>query len=194
MLVGAEVNYLWAKKNTQPLETLDTIVIHYTAGGDALTSAQFLVNPNTKASAHLVISRNGNIYQLVDFDTQSWHAGHSCLFERNHVNKFSIGIELENPGFLKKKGDSYYTWYNKQVNPKQVEQHLHPKTGHPSYWHSYTLKQLKVVREVCILLNQHYQIKYLVGHSDVSLSGKLDPGPAFPMKALQDAIRKPGYK
>lgn len=189
-LVGGDVNYLWAKKNTLPLKVIDTIVIHFTAGGDVLSSAQFLANPNTRASAHLVISRGGIIYQLVDFQTQAWHAGQSRLNFREHVNQFSIGIELENPGQLKQKDDGYYTWFNKKINEKHVEKHPHPKTRLPSFWHSFTLKQLKVVREICILLNQHYPIKYLVGHSDVSLTGKLDPGPAFPLKSLHSIIRK----
>ncbi len=193
-LVGGDVDYLWSKKNKTPLVTIDTIVIHYTAGGSALSSAQFLAKEDSRASAHLVIARNGKIYQLVDFETQAWHAGQSRLNYREHVNSFSIGIELENPGYLKLKGGKYVTWFGKQVSDKLVEQHPHPKTGEPSYWHSYTLKQLKVTREVCILLNQHYSIKYLVGHSDVSLSGKVDPGPAFPLKSLQDATRSPTNK
>ncbi len=190
-LVSADIDYLWAKKNKEPLVSLDTIVIHYTAGGTALSSAQHLAHQNTRASAHLVIARKGNIYQLVDFETQAWHAGNSRLGTRANVNHFSIGIELENPGWLKLKKNNYYTWFGKLVNPKQVEQHPHPKTRLPSFWHSYTLKQLKVAREVCILLCQHYPIKHIVGHSDVSLTGKLDPGPAFPLGALQSIIRKP---
>ena len=187
-LVDGDVNYLWAEKNTVSLKTIDTIVIHYTAAGDALSSAQFLSNPNTKASAHLVISRKGLIYQLVDFRTQAWHTGQSRLNFRDNVNEFSIGIELENPGQLIQKLNGFYTWYGKKIIEKQVEEHPHPKTGQPSFWHSYTLFQLKVVREICILLKQHYPIKYLVGNSDISLIGKLDPGPAFPLRALKDAI------
>jgi N-acetyl-anhydromuramoyl-L-alanine amidase len=42
--------------------------------------------------------RNGKILQFVSTNDRAWHAGVSQLFEREKVNDFSIGIELEGTG------------------------------------------------------------------------------------------------
>jgi AmpD protein len=46
-------------------------------------------------SAHFFVDRTGRTVQLVDTDEKAWHAGVSRLGERDDVNRFSVGIELE---------------------------------------------------------------------------------------------------
>lgn len=48
-----------------------------------------------EVSAHLLIRRDGELVQFVDFDQRAWHAGPSCFRGRENCNDFSIGIELE---------------------------------------------------------------------------------------------------
>ena len=48
-----------------------------------------------RVSAHLVIDRKGAIAQFVPFDRRAWHAGVSRFGDKEDVNDFSIGIELE---------------------------------------------------------------------------------------------------
>lgn len=52
-----------------------------------------------KVSAHLLIRRDGECVQFVPFHKRAWHAGRSRWFdgerERQELNDFSIGIELE---------------------------------------------------------------------------------------------------
>jgi len=48
-----------------------------------------------RASAHLVIRRDGAVSQYVPFGARAWHAGASSYLGRSHCNDFSIGIELE---------------------------------------------------------------------------------------------------
>jgi len=48
-----------------------------------------------KVSAHLLIRRTGELIQYVDLNERAWHAGKSCLGDREKCNDFSIGIELE---------------------------------------------------------------------------------------------------
>jgi AmpD protein len=50
-------------------------------------------------SSHLLIRRNGEILQFVPFGARAWHAGVSRLQDRERVNDFSIGIELEGSDF-----------------------------------------------------------------------------------------------
>ena len=48
-----------------------------------------------RVSAHILIKRNGDVVQFVDFDQRAWHAGVSTWNNRDKCNDFSIGIELE---------------------------------------------------------------------------------------------------
>ena len=48
-----------------------------------------------KVSSHLLIKRNGETLQFVDFADKAWHAGISYYQGRDDCNDFSIGIELE---------------------------------------------------------------------------------------------------
>lgn len=48
-----------------------------------------------RVSAHVVISREGDIIQYVPFHQRAWHAGVSCFEGRENCNDFAIGIELE---------------------------------------------------------------------------------------------------
>jgi len=65
------------------------IVIHVAEGYYNGTISHFR-NSTTNVSAHFVISRNGDIAQMVEIEDAAWHAG--CY------NDFSIGIEHE--GFV----------------------------------------------------------------------------------------------
>ena len=95
-LQGNEITRLACSKNTQPLIHPDTIVIHATGGSSAESSARYLANKATPVSAHLVIGRRGEIYQLVPFNVIAWHAGKSTHKGRTNLNRYSIGIELDN--------------------------------------------------------------------------------------------------
>jgi N-acetyl-anhydromuramoyl-L-alanine amidase len=48
-----------------------------------------------RVSAHLLITRDGELLQFVSFDDRAWHAGVSAYCGRENCNDFSIGIELE---------------------------------------------------------------------------------------------------
>ena len=48
-----------------------------------------------KVSAHLLISRVGDVTQYVPLNKKAWHAGDSIFKGRENCNEFSIGIELE---------------------------------------------------------------------------------------------------
>ena len=56
-LMGGGVVHLVSAKNTRRLEGPDMIVLHYTAGTSAESSALFLTRPDVSASAHVVIGR-----------------------------------------------------------------------------------------------------------------------------------------
>ncbi len=85
LLEGDNISQVPCPKNKQKFGTNlpDTVIIHYTRGASAKSSADWLSRNEVKASAHLVIGREGEIYQLVPFDTISWHAGPSSFGGRD---------------------------------------------------------------------------------------------------------------
>ena len=188
ILVGSNIDYIWSKKNKVSIVDHDNIVIHYTAGANATSSANYLANDNTKASAHLVIGRDGQIYQLVDFETQAWHAGKSQMLGKIGQNAYSVGIELDNAGLLHENNKRYYTWFGKRIPDIEVIKLVNPQTGFHAWWHTFSEIQLKTLQEICLLLVEAYQFKRIVGHSEISLSGKIDPGPAFPLDEFKKLI------
>ena len=56
-LVGGGVIHVVCEKNRRGLGEPDMIILHYTGGTSAMSSAKFLVRPDVKASAHVVIGR-----------------------------------------------------------------------------------------------------------------------------------------
>ncbi len=166
----------------------DTIVMHFTAGGKIEGSVNWLCNPNAKASAHVVIGRDGSVVQLVPFNTIAWHAGTSSWKERSGLNKYSIGIEMANAGALNKQGDRFLTSFNSVVAPENVFEGTHRNETQPRYWEAYTEAQIERSRELCALLISTYKIKEILGHEEIAPSRKTDPGPAYPLDKLRNDL------
>jgi len=164
------------------------LVIHYTAGPSAKRAIDTLTNPARKASAHLVIGRDGEITQLVDFNKCAWHAGRSSWKGLVGLNKYSIGIELSNPGKLKKTSSGWKTWYEAPVEPENVLEAAHPNGGPVGGWHTYTAEQLDALSQAAEVLLQTYPLQDILGHQDIAPGRKLDPGPAFPMAQFKASL------
>ena len=80
--------------------SLDLIILHYTAMDSAKGALEWLCNPDSKVSCHILIDEKGEVFQLVDFEKRAWHAGASYWQSITDINSRSIGIELSNTGFV----------------------------------------------------------------------------------------------
>ena len=184
-----DITQLDCPKNTKVFERgqPDTIIIHYTAGRDGESSAKYLVKDNVKASAHMVLDRSGHIYQLVPFNTVSWHAGKSSYNGRFGFNQFSIGIEIDNAGILEPVGDKFKSWFGKTYAAEEVIKAKHRNESIERFWHTYTEEQINLTQEICELLMETYPtITAILGHEEISPDRKKDPGPAFPLDKLRN--------
>ncbi len=172
----------------------DTIVIHYTAGPTLSSAVDSFLNPERKASAHLVVSRDPEdgaavkIVQMVPFDTVAWHAGPSKWKSRTGLNKFAIGIEIVNAGLLVRAGEKFQAWFGRLYPVSEVIEAVHRNETTPRFWHRYTEKQISTVFDLCDLLIQTYPITTIVGHEEISPGRKVDPGPAFPLDKLRERL------
>jgi N-acetylmuramoyl-L-alanine amidase len=169
------------------------LVMHYTAGRSADSSAQWLCNPLASASAHLVIGKDGQMVQLVPFNVVAWHAGQSTWDAggRHYVgmNQYAIGIELDNPGRVVRQGSG---WRSLQLGmtfgDDEVIEATHKNETKPSGWCVYPSVQLDVAFEVASALVQQYGLADVVGHDDIAPGRKSDPGPAFPMENFRSRL------
>ncbi|MCX7672742.1 MAG: N-acetylmuramoyl-L-alanine amidase [Thiobacillaceae bacterium] len=165
------------------------LILHYTAGGSLDGSIAWFKNPHAKASAHLVIGRDGAIVQMVPFNRVAWHAGVSTWDGRHGLNTCSIGIELDNAGPMERVGGRWVAKVSKRPYPDDdvlVANHQHDPPGTaPSGWHEYGEVQIERALMVAQLLMERYALQEVLGHDDVSPGRKMDPGPAFPMASFR---------
>lgn len=161
------------------------LIMHYTAGRSAESSVNALTNPRLKASAHLVIGRDGSITQLVEFDKIAWHAGRSSWIGLSGLNRYSIGIELDNAGPLEKTFRGWVAWFGDVYPDDQIIEAVHKNERTRRGWHLYTYEQLFTALDIASLLIEHYRLKDILGHDDIAPRRKIDPGPAFPLTAFR---------
>ena len=129
------------------------IIFHYTGIKKENDAINILTDQKSKVSCHYFIKNNGEILTLVPDLYISWHAGISAWKNYKFINKYSIGIEISNPGH----DFSYKKFSKKQINS------LIKLTN-------FLIKKYKV------------KSSFILGHSDIAPDRKKDPGEKFPWK------------
>jgi len=190
-LIGPDVIYQKSPNQSGNIEkNLKYLVVHYTAGKSFERSVEHLCKSASKASAHLVIGRQGEVAQLVPLSRKSWHAGKSEWNGISGLNSYSIGVELDNAGKLTKNASGQYkTWFGKVIPEEEVFIGAHKNNPNVVCgWHEYTEIQLEKLEEISMLLFEKYNLEDILGHDDIAPSRKSDPGPAFPMTNFKSIV------
>ena len=104
-----------------------------------------------------------------------WHLGKVGKFA---ISKFSGGVELNNFGYLTKKGDKYYTYVNTEVKEEFVCDLGYEFRG-KRYWHAYSDKQIESLRLLILHLRDIYPKMDLVNGLPKLLKEGVDPADAF---------------
>ena len=74
------------------------LVLHYTGMPDAQSAIDWLANPESRVSAHYVVTEDGEVVRMIAEEHRAWHAGQSWWRGTSDINSASIGIEIVNPG------------------------------------------------------------------------------------------------
>lgn len=133
----------------------DIIVVHYTGMPSAALALTRLCSPAAEVSAHYLIDEAGQVFRLVPETRRAWHAGVSAWGNVTDVNSHSVGIELAHPGH---------------------------DGGLPPFPEA----------QVAALEGLLWQVKLrwgvpaarILGHSDVAVGRKIDPGEGFDWRRL----------
>lgn len=173
------------------------LVMHYTSGGTALSSANWFRSPaNPGSSAHLVIDRDGSLIQCVDLRRIAWHAGVSQWKGRRNLNSVAIGIELANWGALQRAGKGWASYTGQRIADPLLAIHRNgnPDGSHaPIGWERFPPVQIAAAVAVArALFAALPSLREIVGHDDIAPGRKADPGPAFDMASFHKAVLPQG--
>jgi len=134
---------------------ISMLVLHYTGMPDAQSAIRWLANPESKVSAHYVVTEDGRIVRMVDESKRAWHAGRAWWRRVSDVNSASIGIEIVNPG---------HEWGYRDFPEEQID---------------------ALIPLVHDIMSRHGITRgNVVGHSDIAPARKQDPGELFPWHRL----------
>ena len=131
------------------------IVIHYTGMQSEVDALNRLTDFKSKVSCHYLINEKGQITSIIPDNYTAWHAGKSRWGKLSSLNKYSIGIELVNPG---------HNFGYKKFGKKQIS------------------ALIQLIKKLIKKYNINKQ--NIVGHSDIAPLRKKDPGEKFPWKIL----------
>ncbi|MCV9936867.1 N-acetylmuramoyl-L-alanine amidase [Boseaceae bacterium BT-24-1] len=162
------------------------VVIHYSVT-DTVADAVAALNQQ-KLSYHILIGKDGKACQTRPFTTTAAHPGRSNWKRVKNVRSVSteqvgsIGICLMNMGYAH--GARPHADGRLVYNPNDQSM----KT-----WETYPAAQIQTCNSIVADIISTYPIGDAVGHHDVAIMGKFDPGPLFdfaPLLALLPS--KPG--
>ena len=136
-------------------KSIKFIIIHYTGMKNESDAIKRLCDAKSEVSSHYFIKNNGDLLNLVPDLYNAWHSGKSSWKKFKSLNRYSIGIEINNPG---------HEFKYKKYSLKQI---------------SSLIKLLKVLKKKYKIKKQN-----ILGHSDISPNRKKDPGEKFPWSML----------
>jgi N-acetylmuramoyl-L-alanine amidase len=131
------------------------IIFHYTGMKSESDALKRLTDIQSEVSCHYLIKNNGEILEMVPDLYIAWHAGESSWKNYKSLNQSSIGIEITNP-------------------------------GHKHGYKKFKKKQINSLLKLSKFLIKKYKISSnnILGHSDIAVLRKKDPGEKFPWEYL----------
>ncbi|ATQ68544.1 MULTISPECIES: N-acetylmuramoyl-L-alanine amidase [Methylosinus] len=138
------------------LRPVSSLILHYTGMPSAAGALRLLTSEEAQVSSHYFVDEDGTILQLVPEARRAWHAGRSFWAGEEDMNSASIGIEIVHPG------------------------HVDP--------HPFPDRQIEAVAQLCrdICARNAIAPRRVLGHSDIAIGRKIDPGEFFPWRALAE--------
>jgi N-acetyl-anhydromuramyl-L-alanine amidase AmpD len=195
----------------------ERIVLHFTAGYLKGDIAQ-LSRPTVEVSVPFVISRSGLIYNLWASKYWSYHLGPGAVGGNTDMSQKSIGIEISNIGFLRKKssGILHTVYSTNDVYCTEAETAFYQKLPAAyrgeRYFAKFTNAQYNALVLLLRFLTARYKIprtllttekrfnvfgspaeaynfKGICSHVNFRPDGKWDIGPAFDWARIEKGLK-----
>jgi N-acetylmuramoyl-L-alanine amidase len=140
------------------------LIMHYTGLETVERSIAVLSDPACEVSCHYVVDVDGRIIQMVREADRAWHAGRSYWQGETDINSCSIGIEIQNLGYVEKPDQEW---------------------GGPEFPEA----QMQAVERLAgdIVRRHDMRPEHVLGHSDIAPQRKIDPGESFDWRRLHRA-------
>jgi N-acetylmuramoyl-L-alanine amidase len=90
----------WVGTTNFNLRKPNYVIIHHTAQNSTEQTLKTFTLPRTQVSAHYVIGKDGKVYHMLNDYLRAWQAGNAKWGGNTDINSNSIGIELDNNGFV----------------------------------------------------------------------------------------------
>ena len=136
---------------------VSALVFHYTGMHSLEAALERLCDgaSEDRVSAHYVVSEGGEVYRLVEERYRAWHAGVSFWRGCRDINDCSVGIEVVNK-------------------------------GHEFGYGCFPRAQMEAVLRLSQDIVRRHGIlsPWILGHSDISVGRKRDPGELFDWRYL----------
>ncbi len=177
------------------------IIVHFTTGTRIESTIAYFRTESAGVSAHLLVARDGRVVQFLPFGRIAYHAGYSWWEGDVSLNRYSIGIELDNAGTLSGSPGNW-TRKDRRIQDEDVElkHYWRDMSPDPKAWQKFTPIQLDVLEKILHALVAHYggpDHVEILGHDEVNLANRVDPGPLFPMEDMRERVlgrRQPAFQ
>lgn len=161
------------------------------------------------ASWHMVIARaSGNVFQSAPLTAGAWHVGRPGIIDGvaySHINKVTIGVELENAGPVAKIKGGFYThpyWLDRQTrkpDPRCFVPAARVRSFDGRSYDDFTEAQVAGATELVAALAAHFgwdASAFTHDHAEFAAPVKTDPGPlwmkVFLPRVLSNALTGDG--
>lgn len=182
----------------------DCIVLHYTAT-DTVAEARAALDARGE-STHFLIGPDGDVHQTRRPDIHAAHTGRSNwkpdfgLDNAASLDRHAVGIGLVNRGFFADRGGGQAFDLDAHGDVRGQRYPL-AAVGAASAlydparrraWHRFAEAQLAAAARLIAALRDAYGLAELVGHDDIAIGARHDPGPLFPTAAFRQELRLAG--
>ena len=158
-------------------DRISALVFHYTGMPSLDAALERLCDGDceNRVSAHYVVSEGGEVYRLVEERLRAWHAGVSCWRGCRDLNDRSVGIEIVNPGH---ENLGHENLGHENLGYKRL--------GRGFGYRRFPQRQMEAVLRLSKdIVGRHGIISpWILGHSDIAVGRKLDPGELFDWRYL----------
>jgi hypothetical protein len=191
------------------------IVWHWTSGRGGTGFAERLARRvqtyrrgvDRPASWHVLIARDGVIYQSAPLLVGTWHVGRPGVIAGqrfDNINRATIGCELENAGRLRKIGERFYCWpfwtnpgapaYERRPDPRcAIDAARATVVQGQGIFDAYSREQqLSVAAMLSALVARFSWTREACsyGHRDFDPKRKEDPGPVWADSVLPQILNQ----